>query len=283
MGLSLQFCKTLLARQPEDLQNSLRSLLPDPWQQIWDETSALTPSEGIEINYLQEIDPSWLLPLFQSLEPSEAPLFFAILSPSQQNSLSSAINITPIKRPLPKIFTKYLSQEILSFLKKTSVLPPPNLLPEHDFNTLITLSHLEIQRLMTFWGLHDLSFEIRHIIVQEDLKKIVAALSSEEKEYLKKLHKQEEPLIFHRFFLSKWNHSAEHLRQLLTERGMTRLFTALIDAAPPLTWHIVHRMDMHLAKQMLRERKPHTHPGAKKLLRLQFEDILSIIQEMRGL
>lgn len=282
MQLSLQFCKTLLARLPGDMQGALQALLPESWKNLWEQTSSLTPIGDINIDYLQEIDFSWLLPFMQSLDPSETPLFFSILAPHQKDGLSSTLQITPIQRSIPKVLTKYLQQEVIAFLKKTSPLPPPNLLPEHDLNVLVTFSHAEIRLLTTLWGLHDLSFEIRHIIVQEDLKKIVSTLSEIEKDYLKKLRKKEEPLIFSRFFLQHWDHSAQGLSKLLQRCGMTRLFTALIDAEPPLTWHIVHRMDMLLAKQMLRERKPHTHPGAKKLLRLQFEDILSIIQEMRG-
>lgn len=276
---ALMVCKAFLDRSPSEEKEELKSLLSESQQE---QMNALPPvpmprRELLFSDWLDEIHPSWLAPFLRTLSKSDIPLFLSSLESKQSHELQKLLGYTNHLPKLTSLGRLHLRQTLYDQLLPKDLLPLA-FIPESPLNPLLFMDHQKIELLIRFLGLHDLSFEMRHIIATTILKKIFHGLPKIDGDYLKTLLLHREPLVFQRLFLEKWDGTKEHLRKLLEERGMIRLGIALHNQDPNFLWYFTHRMEMHLAIKLLKYRdQPLPNERAEKILIEQIKKILTYL------
>lgn len=240
------------------------------------------PTRGIQPveTSLDRIHYTWFAPYLRTLGAREIPLFLAALSEPQAAGLKKILlfsGTTPTLRKLAKKFLRTaLFQKIVS---DQADLLPVECLPEAPLNALLELSLADLNALMDYLGLHDLSVEVKQIIETAKLKQINNALSSEEQNYLKILLQSREPVAFSRMNLVHWKGDSESLKSLLRQRGINRLAKALYGQNPSFIWHLTHKMDIDRALLLQKLCTPLENSAASKLLVSQILELLSYTQK----
>lgn len=276
---ALLVCKSFLDRYPPPIQTELIQLLSESAQVDLQELPAPTPLEKKQLRYdpLEQIHYSWLSPYIRTLSENDIRLVLAALSEKQSKELQKQLGFGNHLPHLTLLSRRHLRRKLLEILTQNQELLPLAFLPASPLNKLMQMDADTFSHLVLFLGLHDLAFEMRQIIATDALKKIFSSLAKKEGEYLKTLLLHQEPLVFHRLFLTKWDGTQEHLRRLLEERGLHRLGTALYSAHPSLIWYVTHRLDMHQGTLLLKYKEKHTHARAEKILTDQIFHIITYL------
>lgn len=277
--ITLQVCHTFLQPFPDAFKGALLALLPKAAQERLSELPPPGPfqKKWLHEDFLDQVHPSWLAPYLRTLSQHTVPLFLASLQPWQKEGIQALLghrNHAPSLQPCTR---KYVRTVLRSFLAQNQTLLPPSCLPESSLNPLLLISKEKLSKLLTYLGLHDLSLEMRQIISTSMMKTIFLALSKDEGAYLHRLFLYQEPLVFERLFLNRWDGSQESMHKLLIQRGIDRLAHALYFADPSLVWYICRRLDMHLATLLLKQKEKPSHPRAKEFLDRQIDQILSLL------
>ncbi|MDN3507046.1 MAG: hypothetical protein P0S96_07450 [Simkaniaceae bacterium] len=269
---ALMVCKGLIPPElisllsPDD--QALIAQLPPP---------APFEPEHLKWDLLNHLHYSWLAPYLRTLSEGEIRNFLAVLKTDQTAGLSKVLGLGNHIPSLSKLAKGGLRKLLLENVLQGKELVPFAFLPASPLNSLLTHTPTSFSKLIHFLGLHDLSYEMRQIIDTKELKKIFAALSKKEGEYLNTLVLHREPLVFERLFLKNWDGSKENLHKLLEERGASRLGHALYSASESLTWYITHSLDMHTGNLILKNIKKSTHARAEELLFSQIQKIESLL------
>lgn len=276
---ALMVCKGFIDRCPAELQQGLISLLPPRSQTTFNELPhpAQLQLTHLKWDLLDHIHFSWLSPYLRTLTESEVRLFLAVVNKEQAKNLEKSLGFENHLPTLPKISTNALRTILLTNVVQNQDLVPLAFLPKHPLNFLLAESPAILTKLIRYFGLHDLSVEIRQIISTSELKKIFSALTKKESDYLNKIMLHREPLVFQRLFLKNWDGSKEGIHKLLEERGLHRLGHVLYNASDSLIWYITHKIDMHLGNLLLKYREKPTHERSEKILKDQIDKILGVI------
>lgn len=277
---SLMACRAFLQKCGEEKKGVLLKHLSPQQQEALeslpncsgDLTRGITPLE----KQLEKIHYSWFTPFLRTLSENDARLFLASLGEQKAQSLKKALllsnGLLPISSPARLFLHHFLLTKILD--RETDILPI-EYLPESPLNALLELEPVELLALIDYLGLHDLSLELKQIIDTSKLKKIHAALSSDQQAYLKKLMQEKAPLAFRRMSLNQWDGNAETLKGLLHQRGINRLAKALFGQDRSLLWHVSHRLEMEKASLLQQLCTDLEQPKALNFIITQVLDLIS--------
>lgn len=200
-------------------------------------------------NRLKAIHYSWLITFLEPFSEPDKEKILSALDPIQAKKLQSHFKIKgPLMRLSPHA-KRFLNFSIYGWLiseQKEFVLR--EFLPAHPLNLILDLKKQEIQHLVNLLGLHDLALEMKKIIKSEQIKKIYRTLSKIERDYLKILLKEREPVSFARLNLEGWDGNQQKLKKVLHHRGFNRLAKSLFGCHPSLTWYLTHKLDTGRSK-----------------------------------
>jgi hypothetical protein len=281
--LSRLVCKSWIEKKKKGSETDLFSFLPLEEREAMLE---LAPSRqdlqlGFDLNkqILEEIHDSWLLPFLRNFAEKEICFFLSSLPDSKACSLKSALKCSKPPVQLSKTIQYFFRKKMVQYLLNAhSTILPIEALPDSPLYELLFLHTKELQTLIEFLGLHDLSVEIKQIIDNTKLKKIHAVLSKEKQLFLKDLTHKKEHVIFKRMELSRWDGEMDRLLSLLFQRGMNRLAKALYPEHPDFVWHIAHRMDIKDAQLLFSLHRALEHPNAYAFLTKQVLEAIRFLQ-----
>ncbi len=223
---------------------------------------------------------SWLISFIEPFSENDKRLILSVLNPFQSKKLKAYFKIEeslealtgPVKHFLQGVIYKSLIKGEKDFL-------PFEYLFSYPLSPLLRLNKNQVQYLVDFLGLHDLSTELKQIVKSDQIKKVYRALSSIEREYLKVLSKKKEPVFFARLNLEKWDGNQDILKKILHQRGFNRLAKALFGAPPALLWHLMHRLDTGRARILRKYYADICHEQAKETLIHQTIELIPLIEK----
>lgn len=227
---------------------------------------------------LNLIHASWIAPYLRTYTESEIRLFLSALGQNQAKELQKTLLFTNQLIQLASSAKEYLQKILWKNLGGDEQIPL-SCLQESSINSLLFLEDRIFNQLIFLLGLHDLAIEMRQIIETAKLKKIQAALSSEESHFLKELMLKKEPVTFKKISLSQWNGDEKSLKKLLQGRGLNRLAKALYGQNETFCWYIAHKLDMESAKQFFKLLVPLEIARVHEVLLSQVEEVLHYVQK----
>lgn len=278
-------CKTLLdSCKPENKDRLIRYFPPLEKELI----QAIPPLFGNPLEeeiplqeVLEGIHESWYAPFLRTLPENDIRLFLSALSEKKAKQVAKSLLFSSHRLSLMPLAKSFLQKTLLEKVSgDQEELLPPSYLPQSSLNALLTLTSPQLQALLAFLGLHDLSFEIRQIIETTKLRQITQCLSPDEQAYLKQLLQQQEPLAFKKMGLERWRGDQETLRALLQQRGLNRLGKALFNEEPSLLWYVSHRLDIELGTALIKLSTDIGSPKAAAFLQEQAAALISHVQHL---
>jgi hypothetical protein len=262
--------ETLLASLSRGERQSLGSLPPT----FQDPTEGLCTTEQL----LDKIDLSWIGGYLKNLPEGEASLFVSSLEESRYRELKKFL---PLPSPLPTVTPlgkKYLHHRLFEKLKgEQPELLPIECLPESPLNLLLELDLEKYAKLIRFLGLHDVAFDLRHIIESAKIKRVESCLNSEERRYLKTLLQQKELIAFKRIYLDRWDGDPATLNEWIHQRGLNRIGKALFGQNESLLWYLAHRLDREEATHLNQLCSDLKKPQITALLIRQLVDLVALL------
>ncbi|NGX37383.1 MAG: hypothetical protein K1000chlam2_00537 [Chlamydiae bacterium] len=278
---ALIVCKGFIDRCQPPMQSGLSQLLSSEDQAKLQQVPPLVTLEPelLKWDLLDHIHFSWLAPYLRTLAESEIRLFLSTLAKEQSQGLQKILGFENHFPHLTKTSKSALRKVLYAQVTQNQDLVPIAFLPDHPMNRLLQLSPTVLRKLIRFLGLHDLSFEMRQIISTKELKTIFNALPKHEGGFLGTLMLHQEPLVFKRLFLQKWDGSKENLLKLLDERGLHRLAHVLYRASESLLWYVTHRLEMHQGNILLKYKEKPAHARAEDILTGQVKKILEFLKK----
>jgi len=281
---SLIVCGAFLKKQPPQKREALTSYLFEAERQelaalpstLGDPTEDLPPIS----DRLAQFHPSWFASFLRTLSEKDIRLFLSCLHESQASQVQKILLFTGSRISLTKIATAYLQQ--ILWRRITGDQPdllPTSFLPQSSLSVLLDLEGEELLWLVDFLGLHDVSVEVRQIIDTTRLKAIYSVLSENEQNYLKMLLQSKEPVVFSRIGLSSWSGTPDDLRNLIRQRGLSRLGKSIYGQDPSFIWHVMHRMDADIALVLQRFCTPLDNLTAAKMLVSQVLELVAYLRQ----
>jgi hypothetical protein len=265
-SVAFAFLQTL----PPSEQNALLRYLPQESQKSYHKTQKWYQDPTVDTAPLEEELPhvhfSWLEPYVRALPKTDIKLALSCLTQEQQKGLKRSLRFSNHLPELTLLGALFLKRQLFSALRNGEDLLQIATLPDSPMNLLLNLSYEQLCSLISLLAMHDLSGEIRQIIDTTQLKKIYAALTTEQSELLNKLTFRKEGVTFKKMELSKWDGQLETLHALLEQRGINRLAKALYEENPSLLWILMHRLDADRGAQLRQLCAPLDHPRAASLL-----------------
>jgi hypothetical protein len=275
-------CYAFLEKLPPEKRRALLKHVPEEQAKIFSTPQEFHGDPCIEMapieNELTHVHFSWLAPFLRSLPEGDIKLFLGCLTDKQQHGLKHSLlfsNHIPTISELGKLF---LRRQLFSSLFGQENLLPLSCLPKATINTLLIMQYEELLSLIDLLSMHDLSVEIRQIIDTTKLKRIYAALSQPQTNFLKTLLYRKEPVIFKKLELTKWDGHTDTLLSTLEQRGINRLAKALYKEDPSLLWYIAHRLDSDRGAMLTKLCTPLDHPRAAFLLSEQVTDLIQSLK-----
>lgn len=272
----LMICKGWINALYPERKEALSSLFSGKDAEIFSVLPNPAPlhQEHLKSELLDRVHFSWFAPFLRTLASSEIPFFLAALSHAQAEGLRTLLGYAGELPQLTKVGKQALRKILHMQLLFDQDIVPLAFLPDSPYNALLNLTSHGLAHIVRFLGLHDLAFEMRQIIATKELKRIFAALTKKEGDYLNSLLLHREPLVFERLFLKGWDGTKEHLHKLLDERGFNRLGHAVYNENESFIWYLTHQLNMHQGAVLLKYRKKSTHVRGDEILRKQVEHLL---------
>ena len=232
----------------EKKQALLQCLASEEKEQVL-ETPKLTgaPSKGLPsyTERLSLIHYSWFIPLFEKMYDQDKVLFIFILPDEQKQKLYQYFDITKYPSAISEEAKEYMGSKLYSyFVTKHKDILPIECLPDNPLNELLSLSRKQLLHLVDQLSMHDLSIEMKTMINASHFFKIESILSFEQKQYLRFLKKNIEPVSFKPIGLNHWNGDESLLKKVLHQRGLNRLSKAISNSHTSLLLHLAHKLDM---------------------------------------
>ncbi len=228
---------------------------------------------------LAEIHFSWFGPLFRNMPQREIRLMLSCLSLEQAAELNKSLRFMNGHAPISPLGLSFLQETLWKKLTGdvADLLPRP-LLPQTPLSVLLDLKTADLHALIDFLGLHDISVELKQIIDTSRLKKIYAALSANEQNYLRVLMQSREPVTFTPIGIANWQGDGAALKALVRSRGVNRLAKALYGQDPSFLWHVVHKMEIERALNLQKMCAPMENLTASKVLISQILELISFMR-----
>lgn len=273
--------KGLLASLPGETQVELLKYTTEKERTILTTIAAprFDPKRGIApyANRLAKIHHTWHLDLFKNLAPADRPWLFAPLPKEIKEKITPEF---PIKKKTPSSFaTKYLAELLYTtFTKNIENLLPEECLPPNPLNDLLDISYPSLLHFVDYLGLHDLSAEMKTMINTKNIRMIEAALKKNQKEYLRHILAEKEPVVFSKINLNDWDGDKTKLRTVVHQRGLNRLAKALFGANPSLIWHLLRRFDKTRAEFIETYLKDIKNRTAHEILIKQAAELLEYLK-----
>ncbi|MGD2169657.1 MAG: hypothetical protein PVI40_05410 [Chlamydiota bacterium] len=231
---------------------------------------------------LNNVHYSWLYATLFSLEDSsDAHILMSALSFSIQDKLKKALEISHKPVELSQFAKHYCLLVFLgSLLGEADTLLPKNYLPFSEMNILLELSKVELIKLIDFLALFDVAVDLKKMVDTKSIKLINSSLSSEQKQFLKKISSYQEPYSFAPL-LSEWDKTEEQFHKILHKRGLNRLGFALCLSHPDLIWYITHFLDSGRGNSLIKFSEKKISAKVVHHIRAQVLEIINFIRKSR--
>ncbi len=278
-------CKAFLLKAPAEKREALFNFLSEDDQEKLHELPLSfyqDPTEGFSSpkENLQAVHFSWLSPIFRTFSETEIRLFLACLSSEQAKGIKKSLLFTNQLNGINPAALPFLQETLWGKISVPQLLPK-ECLPDSPLNELLEMEPDQLLVLIDLLGMHDLAAQVKQIIETARLKKIYAALSSAEENFVKTLLHRKEVLLFKGMELQKWDGKKESLRKLIHQRGINRLAKALYRKEPSLLWYVSHLLDIERGELLLKYAAPLEHVRAQEILIGQVVELLSFIQTQK--
>ena len=231
-------------------------------------------------NRLSRIHYSWLISFIEPFSEHDKKLILSALPPFQGEKLKIYFKIENLLESLTSPVKGFLNGFVYeNLIKKEKEFLPFEYFFSHPLSPLLQLSKNQMQHLVDFLGLHDLSTELKQVLESYQIKRVYKALSHLEREYLKVLIKKKEPIFFARLNLEKWDGTQEVLKKTLLQRGFNRLAKALFGTPPALFWHLTHCLDTGRARILRKYCTDMHNKQAQEALIHQIIELIPLIEQ----
>lgn len=238
-----------------------------------DPTFALkTPAQ-----WLERIHYSWLESAVANLPPHLQPSLLASLPIHQQRPLRLKLGLAVAPAPSPPA-KRYLLRLLYDLLNLDKA-PPLELLTESPFNALCAWDKSRLIQLCHLLGILDLKEKVRHIVDKKLLRQIYAALDRDSLLFLRTSLKTRERISSTALNLESWDGSPNVLKQLLQQRGLIRLGTALHGEQPELLWHLSHLLDKGRSAILMRHYHGDANDTIQQVLKEQLLNTVAYINQ----
>lgn len=256
-------------RRLKDLPDALRQLIVS--EAI--DSKDLTPILQHPALTFSEIHYSWFS------EPLKK--FPKDLLPTALGSLGAmGANIFSGVKPDPHVSlpTKQFLHNTLVRALKLDEHVPMDYLPECDFSPLLKWSKEELMNLVDFLGLHDLAYEVRHIVNRNHLKNIYTCLTPKQFYYLKQCLHQKDRIVSPKLMVDPAIVDKDKLKQALHKRGLFRLSKALCGIHPDFVWHLAHHLDTGRGNLLLKDYQLEAVPKMTSILKQQTINLMNFLK-----
>lgn len=231
----------------------------------------LHPSEALDgVHY------SWISEEIAKKPESLHPFFIASLSKAQQRDLKKILGETAAKSLAP-ILSTYFCHQLFLGLGMDKLLPK-SFLPETPLFPLINLSKSKLVDIIDYFGLYDLSEEIRTIVNTKNLKNIYACLTPKKHQFLRNCMHLKDRLVAPKLNLDKWDGNCQELQRILHRRGLNRMGKALSGQHPDLIWYLTHTLDIGRGKILASQVSNQEVPGITPVLNIQLLNLLDFLE-----
>lgn len=235
----------------------------------------LFPSEE---KALQSIHWSWLAPVLEQAPTGLRQLYLAALPKSKASPLSEWLKIPLPSFPVSRSARQYLLHDLRRKTANPKVLPRP-FLPGGPYDDLLHKSKQELILIVDLLGLHDLAQEMRHIVDQKAIKRVLDVLSTKKQAYLKICLSLPDPFRTPKIGLATWNGLPKTLESRIHKRGLARLGRALAGQDPSFLWHVVRMLDTGRGKVLRKYLSPKEIPGVTPVLGGQLANIMRFLEK----
>lgn len=256
--------------------NAFTQLLPQQERQAFlledIHSPDLMPILQSPINALKPIHYSWISEALKQLPKPLYPIALSSLTPTQMEGLR-------FKNPVPVSSTiqSFIQEQLFDLLHFKEHLPR-DYLPKTELTPLLNWNKRQILNLIDFLGLHDLAFEVRHIVNRNHLKNIYKCLTPKEFYYLKVCLHQKNKIVSPKLGLDPAHLDPKMLKKALHKRGLSRLGRALYGQPADLVWHLAHQLDTGRGHILLKDYKSEPLPKITPALKQQVINLINFLK-----
>jgi hypothetical protein len=276
---SIAFLHVLLNRfHPENKKRLLQGLKEPLKSSILDLTISSNSLSSVMENkstQLSSIHYTWLKDYILTFPESYIKPLVASLTNKQQISLIDELKLENLPK-LTLVGKSYFSSILWDKTEEKSHLPL-TLLPHFPLKSLAILNKAQLQKVIDYLGLHDLTLSIRTIVNKALIRSVFETLDTKERLFLKKIFNKKETVSSKKIPLETWTGNKEKLRILLHKRGIIRLGAALSGTDKELIWHIIKILDTGRGMLLKEQIKSHALPKITEKLIIQVEEILNFL------
>ncbi len=262
------YLKTIALERFGDVPKNFFSPLSDVLEKAISEATPLNATiQDLSIDplsFIQGVDYTWLLPIFNKCGEEEKYMYFSLLPPSHQVALLKEwkVKVNPIDLSsmaksffYPKFFEKWSSFPMVS--KQN--------LPINPLTPLVGFSKGHLAKIIDYLGLYDLSRELYPIVDGSLLRKVLHSFSEPKQEFIKRTMKNRPKILASPFGIKKWDGDSDRLKSFTHFRGLVWFSSALSLEGEDFWWYLTHRLDIGRAHVMVKARKKRSEMEVKKL------------------
>lgn len=186
---------------------------------------------------------SWIVPLFQFYPKNYHPFLASCLTFQQAEGVERLMDCHWKRFHLTPISHRFFIHQLFLALGPEKPLPF-SLFAESKLNVLYHFSKNQIIKLADLLSMHDLATELRQVIDSTLINKIHSILSMEQKKYLNICLRHREPIDIASSNILSGKKTAEEIKRILHQRGLSRLGAALASEHYSLMWYISRILDI---------------------------------------
>lgn len=256
---SLVVLQMLLGEEGAGKREHLIQFLPDQQRNALSSIPYYKKGARKDLTYpelFSRIEESWMIDEFVPLSEKDRLLYLSCFEEKKRDSLARKLSISPPFYTFEPPFTSFLLRDLFTKIFSESAPLPFSFLPEETTSPFLEIGCESFESLFFFCGLHDLAYELRHLINASIVRHLQKALSPTEWEFLQKARQTKHPLFLKNLHIAHWNGDQKLLREVLIDRGVYRFGKALSKTTPETLWYILHALPKPLAKKIERELIP---------------------------
>ncbi|MEX1013020.1 MAG: hypothetical protein WD595_03960 [Waddliaceae bacterium] len=228
--------------------------------------------------HLENVHYSWLIPIFQKLNPQLLPYAIAIIPEEQREKLAETLSVKEYPTALPPPICRFLYTKLFPIINDelhlaSCDLSTSPLSPIFDFSKQMLLEMIDLL------GMFELTEIIKKIVDKTRLQKIYHCLNQEEKKFLLQLQKEKRPLFSIKISLNQWDGSISQLRKLIHKVGMIRLAGALSGENDDFIYAFLHRLDIGRGRHLLKLLEKKEIKTNKKTMMKQTRQLLEFLKQ----